>query len=232
MKINGIFIDFDDTLYDYESCHQYASQKVFSILSQKTGFKEEELLRRYQEAKRSIHVPLHGTASSHNRLLYFQKMIEQFPNQIEFPVTLARICYKQYWDTFIDRIVLFEDVISWLQLLKNQNRKIVMVTDLTADVQFKKIERLRLENLIDLVVTSEESGCEKPHPYIFELALRKSDLSPSQVCMIGDSYDKDILGAINMNIHAFWLNRSGKSRPITDKITEIKEFKEMRGYLK
>ncbi|WP_424766487.1 HAD family hydrolase [Paenibacillus sp. sgz302251] len=231
MNIKGILIDFDDTLYEYKQCHELALTKVFNLLGQNIGLESTELYNRYLEAKRQIHISLHGFASSHNRLLYFQKLFEQLPNKIEFPISLAKQCYSLYWDSFIESIELFDDVINLLSDLKEKGLQIIMVTDLTADVQFEKIERLKLEHLFDYIVTSEEAGCEKPHPYIFELALRKSGLSPEQVCMIGDSYDKDISGALNMNIQAFWLNRSSKIRPITDRITEIKYFNELRGYL-
>lgn len=231
MSIKGLLIDFDDTLYDYERCHHYALSCVFASLTDYTNIDVESLLERYNIAKKAIHIPLHGYASSHNRLLYFQKMIEQLPVRLESPISLAKHCYSLYWDSFISHIKLFDDVIDLFKDLRKQGIKIIMVTDLTADVQFKKIQRLGLDNLFDYVVTSEEAGCEKPHPYIFELALRKANLLPEQVYMVGDSYNKDIVGASNMGIQSIWLNRSDIIHSITDQIKEIKQFNELRGYL-
>jgi putative hydrolase of the HAD superfamily len=136
-----------------------------------------------------------------------------------------------YWDTFVAEIKLFDGVFDWLQEVKKRNIKIVMVTDLTADVQFLKIEKLHLDEVFDWIVTSEEAGCEKPHPYIFQLALQKSGLSADRVWMIGDSYEKDIRGALNLGIKPFWLNRSEKVKEVEQNVSVIKEFNEMWGYI-
>ncbi|MDG0794540.1 HAD family hydrolase [Cohnella ginsengisoli] len=231
MKVEGILIDFDNTLYDYERCHQYALTAVYHNHFSKLDWDFESFVLQYNQAKRPLHATLHGQAASHNRLLYFQRLIEGFSKPQEHSYSLALECYHDYWSDFVQRIELFEDVIPWLKAMRKRGLKIVMVTDLTADVQFLKLKQLNLELLLDFVVTSEEAGCEKPHPFIFELALRKSGLQPDQVCMIGDSFDKDVMGAVNLGIPAFWLNQTHKTKSLPPQVIEIQNFKEMWDYL-
>ena len=71
------------------------------------------------------------------------------------------------------------------------------MTDLTACIQHCKIKRLGIEEYIDVMVTSEEAGQEKPAPRIFELMAGKLRLNPHEILMIGDSREKDIDGAKN-----------------------------------
>ena len=78
--------------------------------------------------------------------------------------------YNIYWDTFLENMIPFDEVYEFLEKYKN---KICLVTDLTAHIQYRKIEKLRLNKYISRVVTSEEVGKEKPHPYMFILALEK-----------------------------------------------------------
>lgn len=77
---------------------------------------------------------------------------------------------------------------------------VCLITDLTAEIQLRKIVHLKIEKLIDLVVSSEEAGADKPHNSIFALALKKLRLSRKEVVMIGDDSRKDIKGARALGI--------------------------------
>jgi len=80
------------------------------------------------------------------------------------------------------------------------------VTDLTAQIQLQKWQKLGLQRYIDFLVSSEEAGVEKPSPYIFELALDKLQLKAHEVIMIGDNANKDIAGANALQIKAYQVN--------------------------
>ena len=84
-----------------------------------------------------------------------------------------------------------------------KNIPICCLTDLTAEIQFRKVLKLNLEYNIKYIVTSEEVGIEKPNKKMFQRALEKLRLSTDQVIMIGDSVDKDIWGAEEMGITSF-----------------------------
>ena len=47
-------------------------------------------------------------------------------------------------------------------------------TNMTADYQFAKLERLGLMERVDFLVTSEEAGAEKPDPRLFALCAEKA----------------------------------------------------------
>ena len=72
-----------------------------------------------------------------------------------------------------------------------------------AHIQIKKLEKLNADKFIDFLVTSEEVGFEKPNKEIFELALKKMNLEKDQVIMIGDSLEKDVIGAKNFGIKGY-----------------------------
>ena len=64
------------------------------------------------------------------------------------------------------------------------NIPICCVTDLTSQIQFRKIVKLKLEDKINFIVTSEEAGIEKPNKKIFDLALEKINLKYDEAIMI------------------------------------------------
>ena len=215
--IKGILIDLDNTLYSYETAHNKAMEAVYNYLSK--DYSKEEIEKNFNIAREQIHNELKNTASSHNRLLYFQRMNELLGNE---NILCAKVLYKIYWNNFIDNMTLYDGVREFLKT--NQDKKICLVTDLTAYIQYRKIEKLNLEKYIKFLVTSEEAGVEKPGRKIFELALKKLKLNAHEVCMIGDSYEKDIKGAINMGIKPIYKTNN---KNIKDVIT-FNDFKELR----
>ena len=93
---------------------------------------------------------------------------------------------------------------------------------------YQKIKKLKLNNYCNKIVTSEEAGKEKPHPYIFIKALQKLDKNPHEVCMIGDNFKKDIIGANNLGIDSIWFNHKEKQSNYQDiSIKEANIFREI-----
>ena len=69
----------------------------------------------------------------------------------------------------------------------------MIITDLTTQIQFRKIVHLELDEYIDYIVTSEETGYDKPHPAPYKLALKKLNFNKNEIIwMFGDDPIKDI----------------------------------------
>lgn len=222
MKYKGILLDIDNTLYDYNITHVFAKNKVLEYCMSELNLSKAEINIAYEKARKQVHIELSKTAASHNRLLYFQKMSEILGIN---PMKYGFEIYNVYWDSFLKVLKPFEETYELLEKYKN---KICLVTDLTAQIQYRKIKKLGLEKYCEKLVTSEEAGREKPHPYMFMMALQKLDLRADEVCMIGDSFKKDIIGATSMGISTIWFNHESKYESYEDKlIKEVKSFKEI-----
>jgi putative hydrolase of the HAD superfamily len=222
MKYKALLLDIDNTLYDYNRTHFIAKNSIIEFCKNKLNINEEVMIETYEKARKDVQIEHIGTASSHNRLLYFQKICEILKLN---PLQYSLIMYDIYWNTFLENIVPFDGVYELLEKYKN---KICIVTDLTAHIQYRKVEKLKLNRYCSVIVTSEEAGKEKPHPYIFMLALQKLNLKVNEVCMIGDNFTKDIFGASNLGINAIWFNHENKSEALeSDLIKEVKIFDEI-----
>lgn len=226
MKYKGLLLDLDNTLYDYSISHAYAKKSVVQHCEAEFNIDETVILSAYEKARKKVHNELSETAASHNRLLYFQNMCEMLTIN---PIKQSLKLYNIYWDTFLENITPFGGV---YELLEKYQNKICLVTDLTAHIQYRKIEKLKLNKYCQSLVTSEEAGKDKPNPLMFKLALQKLNLKPSEVCMIGDNFKKDICGANNLNIHTIWLNHERKQESYNDStIKEAKTFKEVLDFV-
>ena len=81
-----------------------------------------------------------------------------------------------------------------------------------AQIQIKKIQHLKINHLINYLVTSEEAGVEKPDKKIFQIALKKLNKDASAVIMIGDSMEKDIQGAQNCGIRTYQIRSNHNTK--------------------
>ncbi len=211
MKFEGILLDLDNTVYDYKQAHEPAIAAALQWLAAELEQGLEAIEAQYVACRSRVNKSLHGLASSHSRLLYFQGIVEAFGR---FPHLLAGAAEDLYWQTFFANMHLRPGCLAFLQSVA---LPIAIVTDLTARVQFDKIAHLKIATYLQAIVTSEESGHEKPHPRIFELAAQKLDLPLTALCMIGDSFERDIEGARKLGLDCYWLNtEAGNIQTIAD----------------
>jgi putative hydrolase of the HAD superfamily len=71
------------------------------------------------------------------------------------------------------------------------------------------LEALGLAAHLDVVLDSFEVGVEKPDPRIFQLALDRLGLAPTEAVHIGDLYAVDVLGARAAGLDAVLLDPGG-----------------------
>jgi FMN phosphatase YigB (HAD superfamily) len=72
----------------------------------------------------------------------------------------------------------------------------------------------------------------KPHPSIFEAALRLLEVEPHEAVMVGDSFAHDIQGARRLGMQGVLVSRSGRSETPADGVPVIRNLRELRGHLR
>tara|TARA_A100001388_G_C28774550_1_gene506380 strand:+ start:6712 stop:7470 length:759 start_codon:yes stop_codon:yes gene_type:complete len=194
----AIIFDTDNTLYSYAPAHDLALKSVFSKAEILLDLKKNLFEEKFKEARTEVKERIINQASSHSRLLYIQRTIELLGFKTQLLLTLD--LEQTYWRTFLQSCNLFSNVRELLTKLNSLEIKTAIVTDLTSQIQFRKIIFFGLEQYFDFVVTSEEAGVDKPNKAPFELALKKLDLSAKECWMIGDNINADILGGNNCGL--------------------------------
>lgn len=72
---------------------------------------------------------------------------------------------------------------------------------------------LESNNLVfDEIITSEGTKSYKPAKRIFKAALKKMSCKASEAVHLGNSLERDVVGAINSGIDAIWVNREMVAR--------------------
>lgn len=190
---DAILFDTDNTLYPYAPAHAAAQAAVRSKVAATFSIKPEDFDKAFDEARKQVKTRLKHTASSHSRLLYLQRMLEIMG--LGSQVLWALDFEQTYWRTFLSNAILFDDVKELLDDLRRLGIPTAIVTDLTAQIQFRKVVYFGLDHYFDYIITSEEAGFDKPHEAPFQLALEKMRPKGDCIWMIGDNPVNDIRGA-------------------------------------
>lgn len=107
------------------------------------------------------------------------------------------------------RHVVFPDVEDTLAALRC-TWLLAILTNGTPGLQREKIAGSGLAHYFDAVTVAGEVGVGKPDGRAFAAALETAGATPGQTVMVGDNLRRDVQGAQQSGLRAFWLNRTGR----------------------
>jgi putative hydrolase of the HAD superfamily len=90
------------------------------------------------------------------------------------------------------------------------------------------LRRCGIEDCFASITDSGNVGYEKPHPAIFEAALREMKAPPAESLYVGDVYSIDYIGARNAGMQAVLLDVAGAYRerefPRVESLAELEQW--------
>lgn len=209
-KYKHIFIDLDDTLWDFKSNAKEALLDVFN----------DKLSGIIQVAYWEFY-PIY---IEHNSDLWSQYgqgkidkdtlVVERFYRPLmEFGIDDRGLALEMN-DAFLANLPLKKALVNYaiefLDFCVERKLTLTLITNGFTDVQYKKLKSAEIEHYFDHIILSEKVGYLKPNPEIFEYAMDVNEISNKKdVLMIGDSFEADIQGAINFGIDSVLLNAKG-----------------------
>ncbi|MFC7230450.1 HAD family hydrolase [Saliphagus sp. GCM10025308] len=215
MTVDAVLFDFDDTFYPYEPCNGAGKNAAHeAALDRGYDFDDTEFEAFYQSGRRDVKRDLAGTAASHNRLLYFKRALERRTGEPRPSDALA--LGDAYWEGYLEAMALHSGVRETLSTLREAGVDVGIVTNLTTRIQLRKIERLDLADAIDLLVTSEELGQEKPASAMFTYPLARLECHPSDAVMVGDSIHSDVVGGNAIGLETVLFDAAGEEPDDSD----------------
>ena len=233
--IKTVIFDIDNTLYNFDEAHDAGMEKVFYYIKEQFGCGKSEFSVVYKDMMQEIVDEIGEIGSAHNRLLRFERILENWGQPL-WPHAMK--LYSLYWDTLIERSEISPGTEETLKKLKEEGIRLGIGSDMTAYVQYRKLEKLGILRYFDFVVTSEESNADKPAAAFYQLCLRKAGCGPQECIYVGDNYIKDYRGSMDAGMHPLWFvppHLEEKARKFqdasTDRIGAIPEIlEEIRKY--
>jgi len=204
--IKAILFDLDDTLFDHRHAVLESLKDVQAEFQCFRKYSLDEFEAMHSDVLERIHLNdvLSGKMNiDEARAARFRLLFDTAgqPVNSDEHWTASRTYRKRYMTT--KRAV--EGAAELLSGLHGKAKLAIVSNNLLSE-QIPKLNELDFEKYFDVLVTSAEAGVAKPDKRIFEIALEKLSVSPDEAVVIGDSFDKDIVGAHNAGIRSIWLN--------------------------
>ncbi len=223
-RITAILFDLDNTLFHWDPCDQRGREAAHAVLGQAVSVSFDRFMELHNAARNHFKHALHNQASSHNRALFFKHMLEALVDR-PMPVLVLNM-FHGYWQAFFREMKPHPDAHRVLSRF-TRTHKLALLSNHPTDIQLDKVARLGFAPYFHTIITSEESGIEKPDPRIFQLALDRLGAQASEAVMIGDHITSDIEGAHRAGIRTIYMSQftpDGPAPPCADHIvTRLEE---------
>jgi putative hydrolase of the HAD superfamily len=195
-RIDTVLFDLDDTLHDDTAAYQTAALMVARDVALDHAVEPAALLAAYVEQ-----------ASAFWKRLSVEHLAARIVD------TRAQLWYDALRACGIDDVALAErsasdytryragvltpspGALECIGALRARGCKLGIVTNGFAATHHEKIARLGLTNLVDALFIADEMGMVKPDPQIFHHACDVLGTIPTRAAMVGDRYDRDVVGA-------------------------------------
>jgi putative hydrolase of the HAD superfamily len=126
-------------------------------------------------------------------------------------------------------MALYPDARAALQELRTQGFSLGVISNMGTDLP-DYLEHIGIADLVTASVSSGEVGVAKPHPSVFEAALRKLAIPAGEALHVGDGYESDVLGAAGAGLHALYLQRDIDG-PASGKHAVVRSLSEVPAYV-
>ncbi len=111
--------------------------------------------------------------------------------------------------------VLFDDVLPTLNELKKQGLILGLISNVDQDIT-SLLDNLGLTALLQVVVTSQDAGFNKPSPEIFQEAVKKAGVQANEALYVGDQYQIDVVGANKAGMKGILIDRINYFTEVND----------------
>ena len=200
--ITTIFFDLDDTLSDHKECEKQGLVRVFEKID--VPFKEayQDIFRPLDRElwRTGIHNGEHIDSSdipTYRFKILFEEIGIDYDDYEE-----ANLSFKEGMKSSAPLLEGAEELVTYLY---ENGYLICIVTNGIVELQAPRIQNSVVGKYISHIIVSEEVVA-KPNPLIFETLMKRINVTPDKVIMIGDRLDLDVLGAKNANIKSVWYN--------------------------
>ena len=230
MKIQHIFFDLDNTLWDH---------RKNAYLTIKDLFEKEEISLKFNIDFEEFHSAYHDI----NERLWEQirdgEIDKDYLRKHRFYDTFNRfgvdnLKLSMYFEEhFLDKILnhnhLVEGAEYILEYLKNKNYKLHIISNGFQEVTERKCILSEIDHYFQTITSADSVGVRKPNPEIFEYSFSLANASKNESILIGDDWIADIIGAQNFGIDVIFFdvlkeNKSSENLKTIQHLLQIKEY--------
>lgn len=229
-KCRNIFIDLDDTLYDFSAASREAFKETYELLEYGRFFLSfDHYMQIY--APRNLQLwEQYGrgeiTKDELNRIRYNHPLEVVGVHDEELA---ARFC-REALGRIPTKNTLIEGAKELLDYLQPKYNLYILSNGFQ-ELQEQKMLTTGIRDYFKALILSDHIGINKPRREIFEYALSSTGSTLEDSIMIGDMFETDIAGAANVGLRQIFFNRKGVDNLPFRPTFEVRRLKDIIGIL-
>lgn len=224
---NHLFFDLDHTLWDFEANAEETLKELYELYQVQflAPVSSLEFIRIYSKINHDLWKLYrnHQITKAKLRVKRFEETFKTMGVESKYIPKDIGEKYVEICPTKTKLISGAREVLEYLQ----EDYQLHIITNGFEESQNKKLKHADLSRYFKTVTISEHVGKQKPHPLVFEIALKNAKSNLNHGTYIGDNLEADVKGAINAGWKAFWLTKdtNGYTNPNCEAIKDLRDLR-------
>ena len=224
-QITTISFDVDGTLWDFERFTRHALQQVLNELAQidpeaAHSLTVDQMFTIRDQVHKQMWVRVNDLDAIREESMRQALREAGRPND-----SLGSYLTKIYFQRRDEARTLFPDARPVLELLA-RHFKLGLLSNGNS-----RSKVLGIEDLVSFEVFSQDHGAiDKPDPRIFKIAMQEARCQPHELLHVGDSWENDVLGALDVGAIPVFFNRNATGQE-PQSVIEIGSLAELSSLL-
>jgi len=231
MKIQHIFFDLDNTLWDH---------RRNAYLTIKDLFDKEEITLKYNIDFEEFHSVYHEINEKLWEQIRDGEIDKEYLRKHRFYDTFKHFGIDDlelsmfFEEHFLDKILNYNHLVESaeyiLDYLKAKNYTLHIISNGFQEVTERKCILSGIDHYFQTITSADSVGVRKPNPAIFEYSLGLSEAKKEESILIGDDWIADVIGAQNFGMDVIFFDVLNENKEV-ENLKVIKHLLQIKEYL-
>lgn len=231
MKIQHIFFDLDNTLWDH---------RRNAYLTIKDLFDKEEITLKYNIDFEEFHSVYHEINEKLWEQIRDGEIDKEYLRKHRFYDTFKHFGIDDlglsmfFEEHFLDKILNYNHLVESaeyiLDYLKAKNYKLHIISNGFQEVTERKCILSGIDHYFQTITSADSVGVRKPNPAIFEYSLGLSEAKKEESILIGDDWIADVIGAQQFGMDVIFFDVLNENKEV-ENLKVIKHLLQIKEYL-
>lgn len=230
MKIQHIFFDLDNTLWDHRKNAYLTIKDLFAKeeIDLKYNIDFEEFHSVYHEINEKLWEDIRDGIID-KEYLRKHRFYDTFSHFNVEDEELSMYFEEHFLDKILNHNELVEGAQHILDYLKAKNYTLHIISNGFKEVTERKCILSGIDKYFQTITSADTVGVRKPRPEIFEYSLNLSGATKENSILIGDDWIADVVGAKNFGMDVIFFdvlneNKTEEGLKVVKHLLQIKDY--------
>ncbi len=230
MKIQHIFFDLDNTLWDHRRNAYLTLKDIYrrENVSEKYSLNFEEFHKEYFTINERLWAQIRDGEIDKEHLRR-HRFYDSFLFFSIDDFELAQVFEHNFLDEIVNYNDLVEGSFEILEYLSGKGYELHILSNGFEEVTYRKCELSGIQNYFTTITSADEIDVRKPHPEVFEYALKKAGANKEESVMVGDDWIADVEGGKSFGLAVVFFdvfndNYEAEGVAVIKSLTDLKDL--------